>query len=112
MAKVTIPEGFIEVVPGRRGAAPRDFGEWLAPLAANGDQLSVLKRNGERYGSILAARQAVNAAIPTAEKLGFGLKIVAELVNATTKEAFLVVERVAKSDGLKYKAPKIKAATS
>jgi len=112
MAKVTIPDGFIEVVPGKRGAEPRDFGAWLAPLAANGDQLPVLKKNGERYGSILAARNAVNAAIPTATEKGFGLKIVAELVNATTKEAFLVVERVAKSDGLKYKAPKIKTALS
>jgi hypothetical protein len=80
----------------------------LLSLKHDGDQVEVLKADGERYSSILTVRGVVNSLVPVAEKLGYGLKVAWEAENPLLKNASACIERVAKDspDALKYKMSK------
>lgn len=105
MAKVQKPNGFVEVLPGKRGKAPRDLASMLVGLKSTGDEIEILKTDGSRYGSAVTARNVVNSLIPLAEKQGFALREVWTLVNAKTGETALCIERVAigHKEALKYR---------
>jgi hypothetical protein len=111
MAKLTMPTGYIKVTAKARGAKHRDFATMIDSLKATGDQGEILKDDGTRYGSIVTARNVVNALIPLATKAGFGIKVAFEGENAIEHNVFMAIERVAvdSTSALKFKAPKAKA---
>ena len=108
MAKVAMPEGFVLVTAKHRGKETRNLGDMLLSLKHDGDQVEVLKADGERYSSILTVRGMVNSLVPIAEAAGYSLKLAWEAENPILKNAAACIERVVKGspDALKYKMSK------